>query len=246
MIELTTRGRIFLTSQERIMLPKLSEVLESSKEEDKPEAIYNRGLFEELRKLRKILADQRQVPPFVIFADTALREMVEDLPQDQESFLNITGVGQQKLKQFGSVFMEKISQYCQEHGLTRSQESKIIRRELLASEATAKISTLEETRTLIAEKLSLQDIAKRRQLTVGTILAHLEKLAVEESDIDLAYLFPLTLRLEIIKTAFKQSQDVTLTPVKLLLGDDFSYEEIRLARVILIVKGELICSNRVT
>ncbi len=66
------------------------------------------SLFEELRKLRKQLADVRGVPPFVIFADTSLREMARLKPQDDESFLAITGVGQQKLKWFGPAFMKKI------------------------------------------------------------------------------------------------------------------------------------------
>lgn len=243
-IGLTPAGRILLTNQERLMLPKLREV-SVSPTEDKPQEYYNQGLFDDLRKLRKILADQRQVPPFVIFADTALREMAQYLPQDQESFLNITGVGQQKLKAFGPVFIERISQYCYEHGLTRSQEAKVTRRDRPSPEATFKTSTLEETRKMIVEKLSLEDIAKRRQLTIGTILSHLEKLAGQESDLDLAYLFPSALRLEIIKAAFKQGTDLTLTPVKILLGDDFSFEEIRLARVVLIAKGELIYYNRV-
>ncbi|HLP15432.1 MAG TPA: HRDC domain-containing protein, partial [Bacteroidota bacterium] len=65
-------------------------------------------LFEALRALRKKLAVDLGVPPFVIFADVALREMARDLPQDDESFLAITGVGAQKLKRFGPVFMKTI------------------------------------------------------------------------------------------------------------------------------------------
>lgn len=81
------------------------------------EANYDEALFEELRKLRKQLADGRGVPPFVIFADTALRQMARDFPRDQKSFLNITGVGYQKLEQFGPMFTKKIADYCRIHGL---------------------------------------------------------------------------------------------------------------------------------
>ena len=78
------------------------------------DANFDLDLFEDLRKLRKQLADRRGVPPFVIFADTALRHMACDLPKDSESFLKIKGVGHQKLAQFGPAFIRRISDYCRE------------------------------------------------------------------------------------------------------------------------------------
>ena len=99
----------------RLMLPQLRSAVK-----DKAKKPHERvdegggvdsGLFEELRRLRKQLADARGVPPFVIFADTSLREMCRRLPQDEESFLAITGVGDQKLKWFGPAFIKKIREY---------------------------------------------------------------------------------------------------------------------------------------
>ncbi len=135
-IEFTALGRTFLEGGERLMLPILRSApagkakKPSVQYEDKkknpslhPEArakkpslypdtggVVNERLFEELRALRKQLADTRGVPPFVIFADTSLREMARCLPQDEKSFLAITGVGELKLKRFGPVFMKTISE----------------------------------------------------------------------------------------------------------------------------------------
>lgn len=75
---------------------------------------YNPKLFEELRVLRKQIAAQRNVPPFIIFGDVSLREMASYLPKNNEEFLNIKGVGQQKLKDFGELFLKVINNYLEE------------------------------------------------------------------------------------------------------------------------------------
>ncbi|WAT00453.1 ATP-dependent DNA helicase RecQ [Rouxiella chamberiensis] len=69
---------------------------------------YDRKLFAKLRKLRKSLADEGNVPPYVVFNDTSLLEMAEQLPVSPGEMLNITGVGQRKLEKFGRPFMTLI------------------------------------------------------------------------------------------------------------------------------------------
>jgi len=65
-------------------------------------------LFEKLRALRRQLAVERNVPPYIIFSDTALREMAAQRPTTEESFLEISGVGEKKLADFGGVFLAAI------------------------------------------------------------------------------------------------------------------------------------------
>ena len=64
--------------------------------------------FEALRELRKEIADELGVPPYIVFSDKTLKEMASVLPQDDESFLDINGVGQVKLERYGKQFIEKI------------------------------------------------------------------------------------------------------------------------------------------
>ncbi|MBF0387797.1 MAG: DNA helicase RecQ [Candidatus Omnitrophica bacterium] len=115
-IELTAVGQALLNGAERLVLPQLRATAKAVSGKAgvarEPEVAGDDGLFEILRKLRKQLAEARGVPPFVIFADTALREMTRRLPRDEESFLAITGVGEQKLKWFGPAFIKKIEEYC--------------------------------------------------------------------------------------------------------------------------------------
>ncbi|MFK7790443.1 MAG: RQC domain-containing protein, partial [Phycisphaeraceae bacterium] len=68
-------------------------------------------LFEKLRALRKQLADNQGVPPYVVFGDRALRQMAATLPTDDEAFLSISGVGQTKLDKYGPAFMDAIREH---------------------------------------------------------------------------------------------------------------------------------------
>ncbi len=69
---------------------------------------YDQELFNQLRILRKQIADRDGVPPYVVFGDASLAEMAATLPTDKDAFLQINGVGQAKLQRYGSQFIEEI------------------------------------------------------------------------------------------------------------------------------------------
>ena len=97
------------------------------------------------------------------------------------------------------------------------------------------LSTYEKTKLLIDEKNSLQEIADKREVTKETIVGHIEKLLESGEKIDIDYIkkgFEKN-RLEKILKAFKKTKDKKLTPVKEILGDDFGFDEIRVARLFL-------------
>tara|TARA_R100001143_G_C3361193_1_gene136097 strand:+ start:11032 stop:13209 length:2178 start_codon:yes stop_codon:yes gene_type:complete len=74
---------------------------------------YDEHLFEELRKKRKEMADEQDLPPYVIFPDTTLMEMSYYYPQSEEKLIGIYGVGSAKLKKYGIEFLEIIRSYCE-------------------------------------------------------------------------------------------------------------------------------------
>lgn len=76
---------------------------------------YDLSLFEELRSVRTQEARRLQVPPYVVFGDKALRDMAARLPQTPDAFLEINGVGNRKLIQFGEQFMSVIRRYAEAH-----------------------------------------------------------------------------------------------------------------------------------
>ena len=74
-------------------------------------------LFEILRALRKKIADEERMPPYIVFSDVALKKMSTRYPQSLETFREINGVGEVKLKKYGSQFLEKIIDYCKTNNI---------------------------------------------------------------------------------------------------------------------------------
>ena len=94
-------------------------------------------------------------------------------------------------------------------------------------------NTYRETRELVRRQMSLEEIANSRGLALATVLAHVEKLISAGEEIDIEYLRPPVDKMVRIKDAFQKSGGMSLAPVKGILGEDFSYEEIRVARLFL-------------
>lgn len=98
-----------------------------------------------------------------------------------------------------------------------------------------KISTYEKTRLLLEEEFSVNEIAKKREMTKDTIVGHIEKLKKLNICPDIKYIEKTIEkeRLEKIKKAFEKTGDTKLSPVKSILDNSFSFDEIRLARLFL-------------
>lgn len=77
----------------------------------------DRDLFEELRLVRREIADERRVPAFVIFSDAALRDIARHRPSSLDSMGQIYGIGVKKLNDFGDVFLQITFDYCEKHRL---------------------------------------------------------------------------------------------------------------------------------
>ena len=84
---------------------------------------YDRVLFEKLRNIRKQEAYRLKVPSYIIFGDKTLQEMAIHFPQTASTFLEINGVGNQKLSQFGEQFMSVIRNYVNTHKVEDQTES---------------------------------------------------------------------------------------------------------------------------
>ena len=192
----------------------------------KPDTI---DLFEQLRRLRKELADEQGIPPFVVFGDLALRQMAAYLPQSEDNFSRISGVGQEKLKRYGKIFTEVIQTYAEANNL--SEKEVPAKRSARPQRSTRLGSTYRETQELVRQKMSIEKMTSMRGLAAGTIAAHIEKLVSSGEKIDINYLRPPMEKFEKIKAAFKKSGGTALSPVLAMLGEPYSYAELRLARL---------------
>lgn len=191
---------------------------------------YDIDLFEKLRVLRKRMADESNVPPYIIFNDVSLQEMAHYFPQTKDDFLRIEGVGNKKLEKFSDVFLQIINQHTQATGQQSLPIPNIKRQKRDRPE---RDPTYELTKDLLMQKLSINEIARRRGFNDRTIFQHIDVLANSDKDVDLSYLKPPHESFEKIKTAFSQCGYERLKPVFEALNEKYSYDEIRLTRAIL-------------
>ncbi len=117
-LKLTDSARPLLRGEQTLAMaePRVKTDTESPKAGGKSgdgDIAYHATLFENLRALRKKLADRAGVPPYIIFSDTSLAEMAAFRPTDPQTFQNIHGVGARKLERYGPAFLEEIRRFAE-------------------------------------------------------------------------------------------------------------------------------------
>jgi len=114
-LELSSEGLAVLHERRPVTLTKPAAAPEPrQKSRSTGEIACDEALFDRLRLLRKRLADERNVPAYIVFSDVSLRQMASKLPSTEREFLSVSGVGEKKLKEFGSVFLAEIAAYIVE------------------------------------------------------------------------------------------------------------------------------------
>ena len=112
-VSITEKGLVALEEEEKIFMVKIV----SKKEEPVSEKTYEKELFDGLRILRRSLAEQENVPAYVIFSDKTLIELATHLPQTEEDIKKIYGFGNIKFAKYGKYFLDVVAGFCQERGL---------------------------------------------------------------------------------------------------------------------------------
>ncbi len=207
---LTEQCRPILRGEKTLMLRKETRVEKAVQRGRKAKnniQVADQSLWEALRACRKTLAEEKGVPPYVIFHDAALMEMVERQPQTQSQFAKITGVGDKKLKAYAADFLEVIKQ----HSLNTANTS--------ASD------TVDETLQLLRSGIKVNDIAVQRQLKLATIYNHLAQ-SIGQGQIELQQVVDITeTDVKLIKNALSTFSDESkkLKPVYEALDGAFEY-----------------------
>ncbi|MEH2108449.1 DNA helicase RecQ [Nostoc sp.] len=180
-------------------------------------------LLQKLRSLRKQLADEQSVPPYVIFHDSTLKVMVQVQPQNLAEFAKLSGVGSHKLAQYGEKFITEIRAYRQEKGLQNKSATSVSSAKL--SSSYTELQTLQ----LHQQGLNIAQIAQKRNLSPATVSTHLEKLIEKNQPVDLNQLVPIEHQQKIWQV-LEVLGDISLTPIKEQLGESYTFDEIRLVR----------------
>ncbi len=190
-------------------------------------AVEVEGLFAILRTLRKQIADEQFVPPYVVFADKSLRDMAEKRPQNLTEFVEVYGVGSNKRDKYGKVFLEVIRTFCQEQGLpTNAASSEVVDVPTLANVASySQMQTWE----LYRQNLTVQAIANARGMSPNTISGHLVELMEMGREVDINVLVESE-RQQAIVNAIEIIGDEKLRAIYEFLQEVYTFEEIKLVR----------------
>ena len=137
-------------------------------------ADFDEKLFEILRGLRRKVSEENNVPPFIVFGDVSLKEMATYFPVNRVSMLNISGVGVNKLENYGDIFIKTIKQYVDDNDI------KLLDKPIKIAESKEKSSAKEDTKItsynlFVNDKKSIDEVAEIRGLTRRTVEEHLLK-----------------------------------------------------------------------
>ena len=210
-LRLTEQCRPVLRGEETLHLRKESKQAKSAKRGRKS---FNnvkdadKALWEALRTCRKTLSDEADVPPYVIFHDATLMEMVERQPQTHDQFSKMTGVGEKKLEAYAEPFLAVIKQHID-----------------TASSPTSSSDTVEETLLLLRSGMRADEIAAHRKLKATTIYSHLAQ-CIEMGEVELQQVIDLSEQeIKTIQNAFLNfdHEDRKLKPIYEAFEGAFDY-----------------------
>ena len=214
----TDSGRDFLKGSDALTLVRSTPAPASG------DGDFDPALFEKLRALRKKIADELNVPAFVVFGDATLRQMASHMPLDRDSLLQISGVGGSKLDQYGEDFLAAIREHAPARvanppgGVMGPPRPRTGRTHL-------------QTLELVREGSNVAEIAAARGISQQTVLTHFERLMDDGESFDITHILPPQHRYVRMAHALRNTEGGRLKPVVDRLGGGYSYEELRLVRL---------------
>ena len=182
------------------------------------------SLFERLRKVRLELAKEEGIPAYLVFNDATLKEMERKRPITDEDFMQIIGVGRQKMQNYGYKFIKEIISF----GKDKTEKKK-----------RKKGNTYKETLRFYEEGLSVDEIARERKLSSTTVFSHLAKLYSEGENVDLRKFVSKADLDSVSKAKSELEAPEGLKPYYEHFQESIDYWTIRLALAILEKENEL-------
>ncbi len=185
---------------------------------------YEMELLQNLKSLRARLAEQEQVPAYIIFSDATLLEMAMYLPLSLTDLRKISGFSESKISRYGQGFLAEVESYCAKKSLSSRIWQKMEKRERKTA-AGSLTPTIVTTLQLFKAGKKPDRIAKERKLSLVTIENHLAQ-CVGRGELNISELVDEK-KVKKITEAIKEYGADLLAPLKLALGENFSYAEIK-------------------
>jgi len=228
-LELTQAGATILKSRAKVTLTKPVTAPEKAVSHV-GEISCDEVLFARLRQLRKQLADERDVPAYIVFSDVALRQMARNYPANERDFARISGVGEKKLHEFGAAFLGEIASHLQTNA-----------RQIFADDSFAAPAappprkskglgdSARETLRRFRAGISVEQIARERDVTTGTIMGHIAEGIERGEPVELEKFFTAEEE-EKVAAAFERNGYGNIVGVFESLGGKIDYGRLRIFR----------------
>ncbi|MEQ8362591.1 MAG: DNA helicase RecQ [Cyclobacteriaceae bacterium] len=233
-LKIKEKGIKYLKKPEPIELARDHDFTSEGEEEESAERApinskaYDTRLFEMLKALRKQIAKEKDLPPYVIFQDPSLEEMATTYPTSKEELASVNGVGMGKVQKFGKSFLELIKDYVEDNEIETAADVVV---KSSVNKSKIKIFIIQQ----VDRKVDLEEIADSKGITFEDLLTEIENICYSGTKLNLDYYIDDMLddsKQEQIFDYFLNSETDSLDEA---LDDedmtDFSEEEIRLMRI---------------
>lgn len=189
---------------------------------------YDTVLFESLKKLRKHIARERDLPPYVIFQDPSLEEMATTYPTTMEELEEVVGVGKGKAKKFGKEFINLIDKYVDENDIMTATDVRI---KSSVNKSRNKVFIIQQ----IDKMVELEEIAEAKSLTMHQLLEEIESIISSGTKLNLDYYIDQVVEDDRMDDLYDYFMAADTDSIETALEDednaDYSEEEIRLVRI---------------
>lgn len=226
-VTLNSNSRDILTGKTKVMF----------KEKRKVEKVStNNELFDILRGLRREIASEEGVPPYIVFGDNTLKEMSLRMPLKSSQLIEINGVGEKKIQRYGEPFLKKIKEYVEQNNIEVKWNSEKFNKEEVEEKfkenikKNGKKKSFVITLDMLREGKKFHEIAKEREIALSTIMSHINQYLEEGNKIDFPIDFDCLFSKEeenLVLDAVEKVGYGKLKPIKENLEKDVSYEKIR-------------------
>ena len=212
-----------------------AKVTQKVSQQPSREDVVEVNLFDTLRVLRRKIALRENLPPYMIFADSTLREMAQVFPTDHLAMIRISGVGERKLEKYGDEFLEEIRSFIEENGVVKPSvkgpmpSASITRPQPVrnpAQNSSNKIPSHHQTYLLYQEGYTIADIAQVRNVTVLTVQDHIVRCSLDGQAVQWDDFIPIGQEPLILQAVHQVGRE-KLRPIKELLSDDVEWFTIR-------------------
>ena len=229
LLKITDQGRRFLQHPTPFTMVEDRDFSDTSEVEMHSGAAgaLDQELYSILRDLRKKIARQNELPPYVIFQDPSLEAMSTTYPVTLEELQTIPGVGQGKAKRYGKEFFEVIKKYVDENEIERPEDLRV---RTVPNKSRFKIDIIQN----IDRKTDLDALAQAKGLDFDELLDEIESIVYSGTKINIDYYLEENMdedHMWDIFDYFKESDTDKISIAEKELGPDYTEEEIRLVRI---------------